>query len=72
MRKTIQKQQRRSPTDSLIKTGKKRDIELAEDELNQVTGGETKGAGPISIDIESKTYPGGIGTKGALPTKSKY
>jgi hypothetical protein len=77
MRKTTQKQQRRSSTDSLIKTGKKRDIELAEDELNQVTGGETKGAGPIvSIDIESKTYPGGVGTKGVdlppLPTKSKY
>jgi hypothetical protein len=42
MRKTTQKQQRRSSTDSLIKTGKKRDIELAEDELDQVTGGETK------------------------------
>ncbi len=76
MRKTTQRQQRISSTDSLIKTGKKRDIELAEDELDQVTGGETKGAGPVSIDIESKTYPGGIGTKGVdlppLPTKSKY
>jgi uncharacterized protein YwbE len=77
MRKTTQKQQRRSSTDSLIKTGKKRDIELAEDELDQVTGGETKGAVTI-VTIESKTYPGGTypGGKGTdlppWPTKTKY
>ena len=73
MRKKTQKQQWRSSSDSLIKTGKKRDIEMTENELNKVTGGETKGTTTITdYPISSKTYP----TKGYdLPTgpiKSKY
>jgi hypothetical protein len=40
MRKKTQKPKRRKPSsDSLIKTSKKRDIELTEEELGKVSGG---------------------------------
>ena len=71
MRKTTQKQQRSSSTDSLIKTGKRRDIELAEDELNQVTGGD-KTAPVQDCLIVSKTNPTKEIDVTTLPTKSKY
>jgi hypothetical protein len=71
MRKTTHKQQPTSSTESLIKTGKKRDIELAEDELSQVTGGETK----IIITKTTASDPT-LSTKqidvSTDPIKSKY
>ena len=38
MRKKAHKQQRKSSTDTLLKTSRKKDIELTEKELGQVTG----------------------------------
>ena len=42
MRKKTHKQQRKSSTDTLLKTSKKKDIELTEKELGKVTGGTDK------------------------------
>jgi type VI protein secretion system component Hcp len=39
MHKKTHKQQQRSSTDALLKTTKKKDIELTEKELGKVTGG---------------------------------
>jgi hypothetical protein len=44
MRKKAPKHKSR-PTDSLLKTSKKKDIELTEKELGQVTGGRKAGKG---------------------------
>ena len=42
MRKKTHKQQRKLSTDTLLKTSKKKDIELTEKELGKVTGGTDK------------------------------
>jgi bacteriocin-like protein len=39
MRKKTHKQQRKSSADTLLKTSKKKDIELTEKELDKVSGG---------------------------------
>jgi hypothetical protein len=39
MRKKTHKQQQKSSTDALLKTSKKKDIELTEKELGKVSGG---------------------------------
>ena len=41
MRKKTHKQQRKLSTDTLLKTSKKKDVELTAKELGQVTGGTT-------------------------------
>ena len=42
MRKKTHKQQRKSSTDTLLKTSRKKDIELTEKELGKVSGGTDK------------------------------
>jgi hypothetical protein len=42
MRRKAHKQQRKLSTDTLLKTSRKKDIELTEKELGKVTGGTDK------------------------------
>jgi hypothetical protein len=49
MRKKTHKQHRKSSPDTLLKTSRKKDIELTEKELGQVTGGAKLG------DIKGET-----------------
>jgi hypothetical protein len=57
MRKKAHKQQRKLSTDTLLKTSKKKDIELTEKELGKVSGGlklgDIKGE---SIDDKHKDW----------------
>jgi bacteriocin-like protein len=74
MRKKTHKEHRKLSTDSLLKAGKKRDIELAENELNQVTGGDksqvvwtgiskTGGGDPYLVGKDGSPIVLPIGTK---------
>jgi hypothetical protein len=40
MNKETSKQRRKLPADSLIKTGKKKEVELTEEQLGQASGGK--------------------------------
>ena len=52
MRKKAHKQQRTSSPDTLLKTSKKKDIELTEKELGKVSGGSV--AGDLSSTVQFK------------------
>jgi hypothetical protein len=56
MRKKTHKQQKKSSTDTLLKTSKKKDIELTEKELGKVSGGlgDIKGE---QIERDHKDWP---------------
>jgi bacteriocin-like protein len=45
MKKTHKQQRKSKPTDTLLKTSKKKDIELTEKELDKVSGGQSCVAG---------------------------
>jgi bacteriocin-like protein len=59
MRKKTHKQQRKLSTDTLLKTSKKKDIELTEKELDKVSGGlgDIKGE---QIERDHKDWPRAI------------
>jgi bacteriocin-like protein len=53
MRKKTHKQQRKLSTDTLLKTSKKKDIELTEEELKKISGGVGESSFKDWIDVHS-------------------
>ena len=64
MRKKTHKQQRKLSTDTLLKTSKKKDIELTEEELKKISAGvDTTGSFKDWIQINSFQWGVGRGLK---------
>ena len=83
MRKKTHKQQRKLSTDTLLKTSKKKDIELTEEELGKVSAGvDIKGSVEYKDWIDGHSFQGGGSARGegkipflrtvGLPTAEKY
>ena len=65
MRKKTHKQQRKLSTDTLLKTSKKKDSELTEEELGKISGGVGLGTRRLRLDRCSFLSVGGRqGVKG--------
>jgi NOL1/NOP2/fmu family ribosome biogenesis protein len=62
MRKKAHKQQRKLSTDTLLKTSKKKDIELTEEELGKVSAGvDIKGSVEYKDWIDVHSFQWGVG-----------